>query len=160
MQITRETHDRQYRPTLGSESRKLFRMDTMGQSAVMPRLDVLRRPLLVGGVPGEVVTGGAILGVGIGSNASNPQTFATGVMAVLVLYGLMLIGFAWAASRGHGWALGLIVASSLLHALSVGSFLTSDDRGQFVLMLVVAPFVLATVVTSVLATGRREMDTL
>lgn len=160
MQITRETHDRQYRPPLGSESRKLFRMDTMGQSAVMPRLDVLRRPLLGICIILTALTGVAIIGVGIGSYAANPKTFGTGVMAVLVLYGLMLIGFAWAASRGHGWALGLIVASSLLHALSVGSFLTSDDRGQFVLMLVVAPFVLATVVTSVLATGRREMDKL
>ena len=40
----------------------------------------------------------------------------------------------------------------------MGSFLTTTDRSQFVGSLVVAPFVLATVIASVLAVGRREME--
>ncbi|WP_231980837.1 hypothetical protein [Tessaracoccus coleopterorum] len=53
--------------------------------------------------------------------------------------------------------LGLIVASSLLHASAIGSFLTSQDRTQFVLMLTIAPFVLATLLASVIAFGRGEL---
>ncbi len=60
----------------------------------------------------------------------------------------------------HSWALGLIVASSLLHLMVVGSFLTTADRAQFVGSLIVAPFVLATVIASVLAVGRRELERL
>ena len=126
----------------------------------MPRLDVLRRPLLGTCIVLTALTGVTIIAVGVASYLANTKTFGLGVAAVLAMYGLLLIGIAWAASRGHGWAVGLIVASSLLHALSVASFLTSQDRSQFVLMLFVAPFVAATLVTSVLAVGRGEMDRL
>lgn len=121
-------------------------------------MEVLRRPLLGICIVLTAITGLAIIAVGIASYAANTKTFGTGVGLALLLYGLMLLGIAWAASRGYGWALGLIVASSLLHALSVGSFLTTQDRTQFILMLIVAPFVAATVITSVWATGRGEID--
>lgn len=123
----------------------------------MPRTAVLRRPLLGICIILTALTGLTIVGVGIASYLANTKTFGIGVMAMLVAYGLMLVGVAWATSLAQRWALGLIVASSLLHALVVGSFLTTNDRAQFTGMLIVAPFVAATVITAVLAVGRNEM---
>lgn len=120
--------------------------------------DVLRRPLLAVPVLLTAVAGLAIVGIGLGTVAANARTFGLGVAAVLVGYGLMLLLVAWAVTKRQHWALGLVVASSLLHLLVVGSFLTTADRAQFVGSLLVLPVVLATVVTAVLAVGRRELD--
>ena len=119
---------------------------------------LLRRPLLAVAIILTALTGLAFVVSGIAALVANSRTFGLGVAAMLIGYGALLILIAWLVLRGRSWALGLIVASSLLHALAVGSFLTSQDRAQFVLMLVIAPFVLATLVTSVLAVGRGELQ--
>ena len=115
---------------------------------------VARRRLPIVAAILTLVTGLAFVGVGVASVASNSGVFGIGVAAMLIGYGVGLGAIAWATARGHRWALGMIVASSLLHALAVGSFLTSQDRTQIILMACVAPFVLATVVTSMLAVVR------
>ena len=119
---------------------------------------VLRRPLLAVCVILTALTGLVMIGIGVGAVAANSQRFGWGVATWLFIYGTAQLAIAWFVTRGSSLALGLIVASSLLHACAVGSFLTTPDRSQFVGMLIVAPFVLATVVTSVLAVGRRELD--
>lgn len=101
-----------------------------------------------------------MLGMGVATLVANSKLFGVGVAAVLFCYGALLLAVAWLTVRGHRWALGLIVASSLLHACAVGSFLTTQDRTQLVLMLIAAPFIAATVITSVLAVGRGELDRL
>ena len=121
-------------------------------------LSLLRRPLLAVAIILTALTGLAFVVSGIAALVANSRTFGLGVGAMLIGYGALLILIAWLVLRGRSWALGLIVASSLLHALAVGSFLTSQDRTQFVLMLVIAPFVLATLVASVLAVGRGELQ--
>lgn len=118
---------------------------------------LLRRPLVAIPVILTALTGLAFVVTGIAAAVVNSKTFGLGIAAVLVGYGALLVLIAWFVTRGHAWALGLVVASSLLHALAVGSFLTTEDRSQFILMLVIAPFVLATVVTGVLAVGRGEL---
>ena len=115
-------------------------------------------PLLAISIILTALTGLAFIGIAVGTLVANSRLFGVGVAAVLIGYGAMLIAAAWFTLRQKGWALGLIVASSLLHVMVVGSFLTTADRAQFVGSLVVAPFVLATLVASVLAVGRRELD--
>lgn len=119
---------------------------------------ILRRPLLAACIVLTALAGLAVAGVGVGAVIVNPRQFGVGVVVSLSVYGALLILIAWLVARGHRWALGLIVASSLLHACVVASFLTTSDRAQFVGSLIVAPFVAATVVTSVLAVGRGELD--
>ncbi|GAA4900235.1 hypothetical protein GCM10025789_18280 [Tessaracoccus lubricantis] len=119
---------------------------------------VLRRPLLAVPVILTALTGLGILGVAVGALVANPERFGVGVALMLTIYGAALIAIAWLVARGQRWALGLIVASSLLHAMVVYSLMGTDDRAQFIGTLVVAPFVLATVVTSVVAVGRGEME--
>ncbi|WP_143570840.1 hypothetical protein [Tessaracoccus sp. ZS01] len=121
---------------------------------------VLRRPLLAIPVILTALIGLAILGVAFGTLVANSRMFGIGVAAMLSVYGIALIAFAWLVVRGQRWALGLIVASSLLHAMVVYSLLGTDDRAQFIGALVVAPFILATVVTSVVAVGRGELEQL
>ncbi|MBB1483473.1 hypothetical protein H5392_06315 [Tessaracoccus sp. MC1865] len=121
---------------------------------------VLRRPLLAIPVILTALTGLAILGVAVGTLVANSRMFGIGVAAMLSVYGIALIAFAWLVVRGQRWALGLIVASSLLHAMVVYSLLGTDDRAQFIGALAVAPFILATVVTSVVAVGRGELEKL
>ncbi|MDO5678106.1 MAG: hypothetical protein Q4G35_11435 [Propionibacteriaceae bacterium] len=120
--------------------------------------NVLRRPLLAICVILTGITGLAVLGVAVGTVIANSGLFGIGVAAVLVLYGLSLIAFAWFTAKGHAWALGLIVGSSLLHLMVVYSLLTSPDRTQMVGTLIVAPFILATAVTAIWAVGRRELE--
>lgn len=124
------------------------------------KFPVLRSPLLAVCIVLTALMGVAIIGVGVGSLVANTGTFGLGVAGVLFGYGALLLLFAWMTLKAHAWALGLIVASSLLHACAVGSFLTTQDRTQVIVMLIVAPFVAATVITSVLAVGRRELDKL
>lgn len=118
---------------------------------------VLRRPLLLICVLLTALTGFGVLGVAVGTLVANHAFFGIGVAAVLALYGAGLFSFAWFTAKGHGWALGLIVASSLLHLMVIYSLLTSDDRAQVVGTLIVAPIILATAVTSILAVGRHEL---
>ncbi|MHA6511667.1 hypothetical protein [Tessaracoccus sp. Z1128] len=121
---------------------------------------VLRRPLLAICVVLTALTGLAGIGLGAATLVANSRLFGVGVAAVLVAYGAGLVLIAWLVVRRVSWALGLVVASSLLHLMVVGSFLTTTDRAQFIGSLIVAPFVLATVVTAVLAVGRRELERL
>lgn len=118
----------------------------------------MRRPLLAVPIALTLAAGAVFVVVGMAAIAARSTTFAWGIAAMLVIYGLGLIGIALLVLRGHRWALGLIVASALLHACAVASFLTSSDRTQVVIMAVAAPFVLATVITSVLAVGRGELE--
>lgn len=118
---------------------------------------VLRRPLLAVPVILTALTGVAVIGIGIASFIANTRTFGQGVAGVLIGYGLLLLGIAWGVTRRWSWALGLVVASSLLHLMVMGSLLTTDDRAQLTGSIIVAPFVLATVATSVLAVGRHEL---
>lgn len=120
-------------------------------------LPLLRRPLLAIPAALTALAGLVFVVVAAASIVANSTTFAWGIAAVLAAYGAGLVLIAWLVTRGHEWALGLIVASSLLHALAIASFLTSEDRTQVVIMAVAAPFVLATVITSVLAVGRGEL---
>ncbi|MBB1509032.1 hypothetical protein [Tessaracoccus sp. MC1756] len=120
----------------------------------------LRHPLLAIPVILTALTGLAILGVAVGTLVANSRMFGIGVATMLSIYGIALIAFAWLVVRGRRWALGLIVASSLLHAMVVYSLLGTDDRAQFIGALVVAPFILVTVVTSVVAVGRGELEKL
>lgn len=117
---------------------------------------LLRRPLLAVCVLLTALAGVAIIGIGVAAVIVNPRQFGVGVVVSLSVYGALLILIAWLVTRGYRWALGLIVASSLLHACVVASFLTTSDRAQFIGSLVVAPFIAATVITSVLAVGRGE----
>lgn len=119
---------------------------------------VLRRPLLAISIVLTALTGLAAIGIGIGALVVNTRLFAVGIAAVLIGYGASLVLVAWLVLRRVSWALGLVVASSLLHLMVVGSFLTTADRAQFIGSLIVAPFVLATVVSAVLAVGRRELE--
>lgn len=121
-------------------------------------MKVLRSALITVCVSLTALTGLAVIGIGVASLVANSRTFGLGVGAMLAGYGALLLLIAWMTLRGHAWALGLIVASSLLHACAVGSFLTSQDRSQVIGMLIVAPFVLATLITSVLAVGRHELE--
>lgn len=66
------------------------------------------------------------LAAGIGSLAVRNGVFSAGIGAMLLVYGLIVLGVAWAAWRGQGWANGAMVASSLLHLL-VGA---STARGS------------------------------
>lgn len=118
---------------------------------------MLRRPLLAIPVILTALTGLGVLGVAVGTVLANNRLFGIGVAGMLVLYGLSLIAFAWFTAKGQGWALGLIVASALLHLMVVYSLVTSDDRAQFVGTLIVAPFILVTAVTAILAVGRHEL---
>lgn len=120
----------------------------------------LRRPLLAIPVILTALMGLAILGVAVGTLIANSGVFGIGVAATLSFYGGTLIAFAYFVLRGHAWALGLVVASSLLHAMVVYSLLGTDDRNQFLGTLIVAPFVVVTVVTSILAVGRKELEKL
>ena len=121
-------------------------------------IEVLRRPLLAVSVVLTALTGLAAVGIGMATLVVNSRLFGAGIAAVLVVYGASLMLIAWLVLKRHAWALGIVVAASLLHLMVVGSFLTTTDRSQFVGSLVVAPFVLATVIASVLAVGRREME--
>ena len=118
----------------------------------------LRRPLLATCIVLTALTGVAAAGIGIASAIANPKTFGVGVALMLGGYGALLVLVAWLVARGHAWALNLIVASGLLHVLVLASFLTTDDRAQFIGSLIVLPFVAATVVTSTIAVGRRELE--
>ena len=121
-------------------------------------IEVLRRPLLAVSVVLTALTGLAAVGIGVATLVVNSRLFGAGIAAVLVVYGASLMLIAWLVLKRQAWALGIVVAASLLHLMVVGSFLTTTDRSQFVGSLVVAPFVLATVIASVLAVGRREME--
>lgn len=120
----------------------------------------MKQPAVAVAVILTLLTGLAAIIIGIASFIANTRMFGVGVAAVLMIYGLVLIAMAVLTARGQGWALGIIVASSLLHTFVVGEFLLTDDRAQFVGSLIVAPFVLATLVASVLAAGRRDLDKL
>lgn len=121
-------------------------------------LSALRRPLLAIPVILTLLTGLAFIGAGAAASLANSKTFGLGVGAMLIGYGACLALIAWLVVRGHRWALGLIVASSLLHACAVASYLTSADRTQGIIMAIIGPFILATVITSVLAVGRGELQ--
>lgn len=101
------------------------------------------------------LTGLAIAGIGVGSAIANSKLFGIGVAAVLVGYGAAMIALSWLVIRGRAWAMGLVVAAALLHLLVVGSFLTTDDRAQFLGSLAVLPVILATVIAGVVSIGRR-----
>ncbi|AQP46060.1 hypothetical protein RPIT_06780 [Tessaracoccus flavus] len=94
-------------------------------------------------------------GIGVGSAIANSKLFGIGVAAVLVGYGAAMIALSWLVIRGRAWAMGLVVAAALLHLLVVGSFLTTDDRAQFLGSLAVLPVILATVIAGVVSIGRR-----
>lgn len=119
---------------------------------------VFRSPLLAICVILTAAAGVATIGMGVATVVVNAKLFGVGIAAVLIAYGAGLVLIAWLVVKRVSWGLGLIVASSLLHLMVVGSFLTTADRAQFVGSLIVAPFVLATVVTAVLAVGRRELE--
>ena len=122
--------------------------------------NLLRHPILAVCVLLTAVAGFAVLGVAVATLVANHQLFGIGIAVILALYGASLVAFAWFTAKGHSWSLGLIVASSLLHLMVVYSLLTSADRAQFVGTIIVAPFVLVTVVTSIWAVGRREVERL
>lgn len=119
---------------------------------------VFRSPLLAICVILTATAGFATIGVGVATVVANAKLFGLGIAAVLIVYGAGLVVIAWLVVKRVSWALGLVVASSLLHLLVVGSFLTTADRAQFVGSLIVTPFVLVTVVAAVLAVGRRELQ--
>ena len=112
---------------------------------------VLRRPLLATCVGLTALAGLAMIGFGIAAVVVNSQWFGIGIALWLVSYGLAQLLLAWFVTRGSRFALGLVVASSLLHACVVGSFMTAGDTAQFWGSLAVAPFVLACLVTAILA---------
>lgn len=122
--------------------------------------EVFRRPLLASCIILTTLTGLALIGIGIASFVANTKLFGIGVAAMLCGYGALLILVAGLVLKGHPWALNLIVAAALLHLLVVGSFLTTQNRDQFVGALIVAPFIVATLITAVLAVGRRELERL
>lgn len=123
-------------------------------------MNVLRRPLLATCVLLTALTGLAVLGVAAGAAITSGRLFGYGVALMLMVYGLGLLAFSWFTAKGHAWALGLIVASSLLHLMVVYSLLTSEDSTQVVGTLIAAPFILAAAVTSILAVGRQELTKL
>lgn len=134
----------------------LWYFDRVGQARGVN--SVFRSPLLAICVILTAAAGVATIGIGVATVAANARLFGVGIAAVLIAYGAGLLLIAWLVVKRVPWALGLIVASSLLHLMVVGSFLTTADRAQFVGSLIVAPFVLATAVTAVLAVGRRELE--
>ena len=121
---------------------------------------VFRSPLLAICVILTAAAGVATIGMGVATVVANAKLFGVGIAAVLIAYGAGLLLIAWLVVKRVSWALGLIVASSLLHLMVVGSFLTTAARPPFVGSRIVAPFVLATVVPAVLAVGRRELERL
>lgn len=119
---------------------------------------VLRRPLPAITVALTVLAGLAMIGIGIGAWVAGPNWFGLGFALWLGVYGLVQLVLAYLVARGNTFALGLVVASSLLHVCIVGSFMTAGDRPQLIGSLCVAPFVLTALVTSVLSVTRGELD--
>ncbi|WGT46092.1 hypothetical protein [Tessaracoccus lacteus] len=119
---------------------------------------VLRRPLPATAVALTVLAGLVMIGIGIASWAAGRNWLALGFGLWLTGYGLVQLLLAWRVSRGGTFALGLVVASSLLHVCVLGSFMTAGDTAQLIGSLLLAPFALATLVTSVLSVTRGELD--
>lgn len=120
--------------------------------------EVLRRPLPATAVVLTALVGLAMIGIGIASWAAGRNWLGLGFGLWLGVYGLVQLLLAWLVARGSTFALGLVVASSLLHVCIVGSFMTAGDTPQLIGSLLVAPFVLAALVTSVLSVTRGELD--
>lgn len=99
-----------------------------------------------------------MIGIGVGSYVAGQNWLGLGFGLWLVGYGVVQLLLAWRVAKGSSFALGLVVASSLLHVCIVGSFMTAGDLPQLIGSLLVAPFVLATLVTAVLSVTRGELD--
>ncbi len=99
-----------------------------------------------------------MIGIGVAAVVVNSKWFGIGIALWLVSYGLVQLLLAWLVTRGSRFALGLVVASSLLHVCVVGSFMMAGDGPQFWGSLAVAPFVLACLVTAVLAVTKDELS--
>ncbi|MFT3886964.1 MAG: hypothetical protein QM713_02200 [Arachnia sp.] len=119
---------------------------------------VLRRPLLATCIGLTALAGVGLIGLGVAAVVVNSAWFGIGIALWLAGYGAAQIALAWWVTRGSRFALGLVVASSLLHACVIGSFLTTSDRAQFIGSLILAPVVLATVVTAILSVARDELS--
>ncbi|HMQ66041.1 MAG TPA: hypothetical protein PJ992_07100 [Arachnia sp.] len=118
---------------------------------------VLRRPLLATCLGLTALAGAGIIGIGIAAVVVNSAWFGIGIAVWLISYGAVQLLLAWLVTRGSRFALGLVVASSLLHVCVVGSFMMAGDPAQFWGSLAVAPFVLTCLVTAVLAVTRDEL---
>lgn len=119
----------------------------------------MSRPLLACPI---LLTALAALGVivlGAVAIAVNPRTFGVGIGGILICYGALLVAVAWLAATGRRWAMGLIVASSLLHLLVLGSFISAlpGDWVPFGVSVAVASLVLVTLVSALVVVGRGEM---
>lgn len=95
---------------------------------------------------GTLVTGVAIIGVGIASLAQRHAAFSLGVGAVLVGYGSAVALAGWFGCRGRAVTTGPMVAFALLHVASLLSFATYS---WWTIPLTIIP--LATLVMAVLA---------
>lgn len=118
---------------------------------------VLRRPLLAMCIGLTALAGLAMIGIGIAAVVVNSAWFGIGIALWLISYGAVQLLLAWLVTRGSRFALGLVVASSLLHVCVVGSFMMAGDPAQFWGSLAVAPFVLACLATAVLAVTKDEL---
>lgn len=101
----------------------------------------------------------AVVVIGIASILARPgEVFSLGVGLMLVLYGAIMFGIAWAAFRRHSWAWGLLVAAALLNAFAFGSFLDTNDTGQRVMAGVALAVTVATVISGILPSTRLAMQ--
>lgn len=96
--------------------------------------------------------------IGVGAALVNPGTFGLGVGGMLVGYGTILCLVALFVARGHRWALGLVVASSLLHLLVLGSFISAGDHMQVIISIAVGVVVLVTFISALVAIARHDME--
>ena len=92
--------------------------------------------------------------LGLGTIIQWHGRFSLGVGAMLVLYGLGVLGIAWLGRRRHPLAFGAMTAASVLHALVVVS--TARGSGAWWLWLLLVP-VLATLVCLMAPSTRRAL---
>ncbi|SDL67003.1 hypothetical protein [Tessaracoccus oleiagri] len=95
---------------------------------------------------------------GFAAIASQFSRFGLGVGVMLIVYGAMMLAVTWAAYRRFAWAWGLLVATALLNAFTVGSFLETQDAAQRYGMAALLVVTVVAGVAAILPATRLAMD--
>jgi hypothetical protein len=104
------------------------------------------------------LTGVAVVVLGIVAIVSGGGRFGLMVGLALIIYGAIMLAVVWAALRRFVWAWGLLVATALLNAFTVGSFLQTRDTGQLVGAALVLLAVLVTGIAAIMPSTRLAMQ--
>lgn len=104
------------------------------------------------------LAGLAAVVAGFAAIASQFSRFGLGVGVMLIVYGAIMLAITWAAYRRFAWAWGLLVATALLNAFTIGSFLETQDAAQRYGMAALLAVILVTGVAAILPATRLAMD--